>query len=74
MKKQLAVSMNKIREIQEASKNDDDIKELITIIINGWPNDKKDLSPAMKIYFNYRDELSTSDNIVFKGEKILIPK
>jgi len=47
---------------------------IMDIIRKGWPENRKDLPQHIQIYFNHRDELSTDEGIVFKGEKVVIPK
>ncbi|KAI2650239.1 Retrovirus-related Pol polyprotein from transposon 17.6 [Labeo rohita] len=43
------------------------------VIKEGWPNERKRCPTAILEYWNYRDELSEMDGMVFKGEKIVIP-
>ena len=47
------------------------IKELIT---NGWPVNKNTLDTQTQTYFTYRDELTTDRELIFKANRIVIPK
>ena len=41
--------------------------------MTGWPSKRNECENLVKPFFNYRDELSASENIVFKGEQLVIP-
>ena len=41
---------------------------------NGWLESKSKAAPIISPYWNYRDEISTYDGIMFKGEKVIVPK
>ena len=43
-------------------------------IKTGWPTNKQDTPKECVPFWNFRDELSVSDNIIFKGEKVFIPR
>ncbi len=55
------------------TKNDQELSKLYKVIMNGWPDGKTKL-PVEEPYFNFRDELSTQDGLIFKGERIIIPQ
>ena len=49
---------------------------LITLkhmIIEGWPKQRGKCPENLKIFWNYRDELSILDSLVLKGTRIVIP-
>lgn len=39
----------------------------------GWPAEKQDVHELVKMYFPFQDEITETENIFFKGEKIIIP-
>ena len=43
-------------------------------ILNGWPENKKQLNPRITHFWNFRDEISHFDGLMLKGEKVIIPK
>ena len=43
-------------------------------ILNGWPETRKQCNPLIIEYWNFREELSVADEVILKGEKIIIPK
>ncbi|XP_063962569.1 uncharacterized protein K02A2.6-like [Lytechinus pictus] len=70
----IPVSQPLLTEIREATKRDETMQRLQEIIKQGWPNDKKDVEPDLVSYFHVRDELSTENDLIFRGERLVIPK
>ena len=69
-----AFSGPKLECLRESTKNDPELQKLITQVIDGWPSDKQNVPYELRPYWDYRDEISVYDGIVFKGERIIIPK
>ena len=69
-----AFSSPKLEQLKESTKADNDLQNLSTLIIEGWPNERHQLPKEMKPYWDFRDELTVYDGIVFKGERVVIPK
>ena len=59
--------------IVEATQEDPELKQLRKMIISGWPEMKAELAHNVGAYWDYRDELSTYNGIVYKGNRIVIP-
>ena len=51
-----------------------ELKALSSVIRKGWPDNKEDVFPAVRQYWSYRDELTCLDGLLFKGDKIIVPK
>ncbi|XP_062516181.1 uncharacterized protein K02A2.6-like [Corticium candelabrum] len=49
------------------------MKQLRTVIEQGWPQTKQELHPLVVPYFQIRDELLVQNDVIFKGERIVIP-
>nr|XP_058940983.1 uncharacterized protein K02A2.6-like [Pocillopora verrucosa] len=43
-------------------------------IQEGWPDHQSALPPLVVPYFSIRDELAVTDGLVFRGERLVIPK
>lgn len=69
----LSVSDNAIARIQKATKNDNQLQQLLKVVLNGWPSNQTDLPSDVKAYWNFRDELSSYNDLIYKGQKIVIP-
>ena len=59
--------------IVEATQEDPELKQLRKMIISGWPETKAELAHNVSAYWDFRDELSTYNRIVYKGNRIAIP-
>lgn len=70
----LAVSTEKIAQIKEATKNDNELCALKQIIKTGWPESKEDVPKPIHLYYTFREELTFQDGIIFKGERIVVPQ
>ena len=49
------------------------MQELIRVINSGWPDTRQNCPKSVMDYYNHRDELSCANDIVFKGQKLVIP-
>ena len=68
------MSEEKIREYQLASKSD---KELLTVdkyLRAGWPTSKYRVDPQAQRYFKVRHEITKSNGLYFKSEKVIVPE
>jgi len=70
----LAVSDERLEEIRNHLEADQTLCRLRSTILNGWPNDKRQVSLELFPYFKYRDELTVSQGLIFKGSNLLIPQ
>lgn len=44
------------------------------VLIEGWPERKEDLSDELLPYRAFQNELTTFRGVIFKGDRILVPK
>ena len=69
----LPISNTKLHQLKEETKKDPHLQKLASVIVTGWPETKKEVPEKCLPYWNYRDELSVCNDIIFKGEKVIIP-
>ena len=43
------------------------------MILRGWPESKSDVPETVHPYYNFRDELTVQDQLVFKGKRFVVP-
>ena len=43
------------------------------VILQGWPEEKTSVPPLALPYFYQRDELTTQNGIIFRGERVVVP-
>ena len=60
--------------LQDHTTKDQDLQQVKSFIQSGWPESSKDLSPTITPYFHLRDELTTQEGLVFRGDRVVIPK
>ena len=58
----------------EATKEDDELQQLRRVILTGWPKSKQKVPPAVSPYWDFRDELSTYNDLLFRGNRVIVPK
>ena len=70
----LPIAKPLLEKLKQETADDAVLTELHSVIMRGWPEQKKDLPATLTPYFQICDELSTSDGLIFRGERVVIPK
>ena len=70
----LPINDNKMEEVRQATANDAHLCRLKHVISEGWPENRQNCKQEMHEYWNFRDELTVIDGIIFKGTKIFVPE
>ena len=60
-------------DLQASTASDPDMQQLIANIKEGWPDHGNSCPPSVKPFWNYRDELSVMEGLVFEEERSVIP-
>ena len=63
---ELSISKERLDDLKKATTSDGTMNNLKKMINDGWPERKSNVPEELKVFFNYRDELNISDEIVFK--------
>ena len=63
----------KILQLITETNNDPELIELKKTILNGWPNNNKNVPEILKIYTRFKSELYIIDDLIFKGNCLVIP-
>ena len=67
----LSISKDRLADLLCATNAD--MNNLKKMMINGWPENKADVPDELKVFFSYRDELNITDELIFKGEQVIVP-
>ena len=67
------VSSTRQTELRDCAANDPGYMKLYTTVKDGWPRSMKNIHKDIRCYFPMRDELSISENLVLRGERIIVP-
>ena len=43
-------------------------------VLQGWPSDKDHVDECAREYWNYKEELSVEDRLLFKSDRLVVPK
>lgn len=53
--------------LREQTSRDVTLTALYQVIVHGWPEDKSVISESLRPFWNYGDELSVQNGIIYKG-------
>ena len=60
--------------MREHTAEDPSLQALKQTILDGWPDHRDQLPLIVKPYFNFRDELAVQEGLIFRGERLIVPK
>ena len=63
----------RIMQIKNETKKEKELQELSSMIIKGWPKERRDIPQTIREYWPFRDELTIENGMIIKGNQILIP-
>ena len=63
-----------VQEMREHTAEDPSLQALKQTILDGWPDHRNQLPLMVKPYFNFRDEVSVQDGLIFRGERLIVRK
>lgn len=69
----LMITDNRLTELIDLTKNDPELQLIKQHIKYGWPQFNK-LTPEMKKYYKFKNEITEANDLLLKNNKIIIPK
>lgn len=63
-----------IKQIKKHTKDDHQMQTLYKMSSEGWPNNKENVPAELSQFWQHRHEIVTGNGLVFKGDRIIIPK
>ena len=60
-------------EFLRETEKDNQLQTLINCIQKGWPSVKQSCPSQVHEYWNYRDEMTLIDGLVFKRDRLVVP-
>ena len=60
--------------LQEATEQDENLQEVKRCVIHGWPSTRSECSNVISLYYEYQDEISTYNGVLYRGNRVIIPK
>ena len=68
------ISSERLAQLQKATEQDPTMQTLKTTILVGWPEHREQTPVHIREYWNYREELTLHNGVLFKNQKVIIPK
>ena len=68
------ISEDGMKSIQAVTNRDDQLQILKQVILRGWPETRNEIPPRVTEFWNYRDELAVYNGILFKGDRVIVPR
>ena len=68
------ISEDGMKSIQAVTNGDDQLQILKQVILRGWPETRNEVPPRVTEFCNYHDELAVYNGILFKGDRVVVPK
>ena len=69
----LPVTGDRWQQLKNAAADDPVQQKLRDVIRSGWPENRAQAPECVRPYFDVRDELTIQDELVFKGQQIVVP-
>ena len=69
----IQISKDKAHEWKRETDSDPLLSQLREIVLNGWPENRAELAPELREYWNFRDELCICDGLLMKGDRLITP-
>ena len=70
----MCIGEPRIALIRRATASDHTLLQLMLTVMSGWPEHKHLLAPDMKIYWTFRDVIAADNDILYKGDRMIISK
>lgn len=70
----LSISPPRMTELKDVTLKDTTMQKLKHYITNGWPDHQRSIPPELHPFFAFRDELVLENDIVMKGQRVVVPE
>ena len=68
-----SVSQTRLQELRLATQSDPMLQSLKKTIHEGWPQSRKDCPEQLLEFWNFRQEISEEDGILYKNHTLIVP-
>ena len=69
----LPISEARLKEFKEGTASDDNLQILMSTVLEGWPSTLDEVPAQVKPYFQFRDNITSQNGLLFKGERLIVP-
>ena len=67
------VTADTLMRIRRETAEDPVLAALHTVIMNGWPSERKEAPEELRVYWNFRDEISVYDGVLYRSHQVIVP-
>ena len=67
------VTADTLKRIRQETAKDPVLAALQTVVTNGWRSERKEAPEELRVYWNFRDELSVYDDVLYKSHQVIVP-
>ena len=67
------VTADTLKRIRRETAKDPVLTALQTVVTSGWPSERKVAPEELGVYWNFRDELSVYDDVLYKSHQVIVP-
>ena len=69
----LSISSECLQELKSSTKTDCELQTVMKMIKEGWPIHKKQVPPAIRNFWDIKNDLHEAEGIILKSQKLAIP-
>ena len=66
-------STSRLDELRNETREDPVLFEIMEYVINGFPDQRQQMSNATRIYWSFRDEITIDNGILLKAHRVIVP-
>ena len=70
----LSMSSERLLELKTAPESDPALTDLKKVVLEGWPDNKSQVKKGIAAYWDFREQISVHDGVLFKGERVIVPE
>jgi len=70
----IKVAPERLAQLQKCTSQDLVLETLKTTVLSGWPERREECPIPVRDYWNYREEISIHNGILFKSQRVIVPK
>ena len=70
----IKVAPERLSQLQKCTAQDLVLETVKTTVLTGWPEKRDECPVQVRDYWNYREEISLHDGLLFKNQRVIVPK
>ena len=67
------VTPDTLQRMRRETAEDPVLASLQMVIMKGWPSERKEASEPLRLYWNFRDEISVYDGVFYRSHQVIVP-